>query len=878
MIPEFPLPPLVLNPPPNVTFIRDVYGLSQVQDFMEHHDLFGDDVETDPKKDYYWRRCRTWQVGNQEQQFVVDLLGLCDDDPEQLFKEQGDYGKHLDKLVPLVDTFGPYLSNPKKIKAGVNLGFEYLTRYWLFGLRTCGFWDCSVVERCIYAGLHSLKDYEFYGMESMMGRYYKASIDKSLQTSFDLSSPLTLPQIEYAALDTRTPLAIKKCQEIIVRGDRHAALLHLPDQIFHDDLREVCRIENDCIGVFQDMPIHGETMDKPKWSARTQKVKNDLAVCISSLDDLFIPLVGRVDDGISDEELKQLEFNWKQYNIVTDHEKLLHKQAIAERKAKNFEAANLLENKRNVLEQERKATKESLKKVHNEASKRRTVIKNLREKCEGNALINYGSGPQVKAALIEKYPCLEKLLPSMEDEVLEAAEIKHPEIKALGLLRQYSTLSKQIDTYGTAWVSVWKTHPCNEEGWLHPGDGRLHCTFNQYDAETGRSSSDSPNAQNLPQDKEVRSCFIADPPDESIRVCAFCLVEMQPKMHCWLCPECGLAFEHSQTLPLEYQLLTIDMSGAELRILAEEADEPVWIEAFHKGQDVHAIVAEMCNEEMWPSLALNDCAYYRINPETGEPSKKPCACPGHKEKRGEAKPTNFGLPYGISEVGLAVQLKKTTAQVRRILAEHRARLPRLWAYLDKSGKLALDQLKSLDMFGRRRIFRNPKSVEEQERKAIEWDKKSKPHKMLLPEDVCKAALAGFEKTFGRKPSDEEKYNLTHRKPNAKELASAYRALCNSIERKGKNHRIQSCNATIIKLAMGAGFDKDGKPYLWHLLPQYRAKLVKMVHDELVILVPTIYAEKLALVVKDAFRRAAATHMVKVVMDSDYEVAPYWKKS
>ena len=63
------------------------------------------------------------------------------------------------------------------------------------------------------------------------------------------------------------------------------------------------------------------------------------------------------------------------------------------------------------------------------------------------------------------------------------------------------------------------------------------------------------------------------------------------------------------------------------------------------------------------------------------------------------------------------------------------------------------------------------------------------------------------------------------------------ALNGSVERRGKNHCIQGTNASIIKRAMGCGFDKDQKPYLWHTLPQYRAKVQNMVHDELVMSAP-----------------------------------------
>ena len=99
----------------------------------------------------------------------------------------------------------------------------------------------------------------------------------------------------------------------------------------------------------------------------------------------------------------------------------------------------------------------------------------------------------------------------------------------------------------------------------------------------------------------------------------------------------------------------------------------------------------------------------------------------------------------------------------------------------------------------------------------------------------------------------------------------------SIARRGKNHRIQGTNASIIKRAMGAGFDSQGRPYLWHTLPKFKAKLLSMVHDELIIQCPKRFGEQVKALVGDAFKRAAAEVMFKVVMEFDGHVADRWVK-
>ena len=105
----------------------------------------------------------------------------------------------------------------------------------------------------------------------------------------------------------------------------------------------------------------------------------------------------------------------------------------------------------------------------------------------------------------------------------------------------------------------------------------------------------------------------------------------------------------------------------------------------------------------------------------------------------------------------------------------------------------------------------------------------------------------------------------------------YKGMFSSIERRGKNMCIQGSNASIIKRAMGCGFDKNGKGYLWHLLPTLRAIILSMVHDELIIQCPKRFGQKVLDCVGDAFRRAGAEVMKKVIMEYDGCVSNRWQK-
>src|ERR1700679_4186198 len=128
--------------------------------------------------------------------------------------------------------------------------------------------------------------------------------------------------------------------------------------------------------------------------------------------------------------------------------------------------------------------------------------------------------------------------------------------------------------------------------------------------------------------------------------------------------------------------------------------------------------------------------------------------------------------------------------------------------------------------------------------------------LRLEDDVVQPKIALFTAYHNRKPNEDELFELSHRQPTSKEINKTIGGMSGGIERQGKNHAIQGTNATIIKLAGGCGYDADGKPYLWHIFPLFRAMLLKMVHDELVVQCPRQHSKKVAEAIGDAFKRAA----------------------
>jgi len=233
-------------------------------------------------------------------------------------------------------------------------------------------------------------------------------------------------------------------------------------------------------------------------------------------------------------------------------------------------------------------------------------------------------------------------IPVSSTDVKELNKYKNNPI--VDLFLQYRKYEKFITTYGEPMIDR-----------IHPVTNRLHTSFKQMVA-TGRMSSSNPNLQNIPKEQKYRSCFIARP---------------------------------------GYKLITADMDGAELRIIADMSGDPEWVRIFNTGGDLHTVSAayifEVSEEEVLRDKALPD----------DDPNKR--------SYRTKSKPLSFGLAYGLTEVGLALRLGVSESQAKEMINKYFKKYPRVKQFLEKSGKKALTHRYSVTASGRRRYFRLPPS-------------------------------------------------------------------------------------------------------------------------------------------------------------------------
>ena len=210
-------------------------------------------------------------------------------------------------------------------------------------------------------------------------------------------------------------------------------------------------------------------------------------------------------------------------------------------------------------------------------------------------------------------------------DVLEELAENHPIAQ---MVLDYRQLTKLKSTYVDALPAL-----------INPATGRLHTTFDQTGTATGRLSSANPNLQNIPVRTElgrgIRAAFIAEPGNV---------------------------------------LLTADCSQIELRLLAHFSRDPLLVEAYRRGDDIHTLTASQV---------------FGVPPLMVTP-----------EHRRQAKVVNFGIVYGLSAFGLSQQLGIEPGEARQFIANYFEKYKGVRAFIDKTLEEARRELKVRTLFGR----------------------------------------------------------------------------------------------------------------------------------------------------------------------------------
>jgi DNA polymerase-1 len=253
---------------------------------------------------------------------------------------------------------------------------------------------------------------------------------------------------------------------------------------------------------------------------------------------------------------------------------------------------------------------------------------------EAGEEFNIGSLKQLNVLFFEKLGLPTKGLSktihgySIDADVLESLRSYHPVVE---LIVEWRSLEKLRNTYVDAMPK------------MVDSENRIHTTYNQTGSVTGRISSENPNLQNIPvrteEGRRVRKAFIAAE---------------------------------------GYQLLSVDYSQIELRILADVSKDPFLVEAFLYDRDIHRATA----------AAVFGIPYDQVT----------------KDQRYLAKRVNFGLLYGMGAFRLTKETGISMAEADAFIKTYFERLPGIQQYFDGSKKMAYEQGYLETKLGRRRYF------------------------------------------------------------------------------------------------------------------------------------------------------------------------------
>ena len=276
----------------------------------------------------------------------------------------------------------------------------------------------------------------------------------------------------------------------------------------------------------------------------------------------------------------------------------------------------------------------SLKETSEVLTNRLKIIENKIYELSGETF-NIASPKQVGEILFDKLKIVEKAKKTKtgqyvtNEEVLQGLKHKH---EIVGNILEHRGLKKLLGTYVDALPSL-----------INKRTGRIHTSFNQTIASTGRLSSSDPNLQNIPvrgeEGKEIRKAFI---------------------------PEPGCLF------------FSADYSQIELRVMAHLSNDENMIEAFREGYDIHAATAAKIYKE-----DMNEVS---------------------RDQRTKAKRANFGIIYGITIFGLAERLDISRDEAKQLIDGYFETYPKVKEYMETAKETARKNGYVETLFKRRRYL------------------------------------------------------------------------------------------------------------------------------------------------------------------------------
>ena len=294
---------------------------------------------------------------------------------------------------------------------------------------------------------------------------------------------------------------------------------------------------------------------------------------------------------------------------------------------------------------------------------------------------NVGSPKQLGEVLFDRMKIVDKPKRtktkqySTSEETLMQMRDKHPIIEKI---LEFRSVKKLLTAYVESLPEL-----------INPKTGKIHTSFNQAIAATGRLSSNNPNLQNIPireeRGKRIREAFI--PSDK------------------------------------EHILFAADYSQIELRLMAHMSNDPNMIEAFRNNEDIHTSTAA----KIFHLKTLDEVT---------------------KDQRRKAKTANFGIIYGISAFGLSQRLGIPRREAKELIDEYFHNFPQVKEYMDHQIEIARERGYVETIKGRKRFLENINSRNATVRGMDERNAINAPIQGSAA-DIIKIAMRDIHETLGK---------------------------------------------------------------------------------------------------------------------------------
>ena len=430
--------------------------------------------------------------------------------------------------------------------------------------------------------------------------------------------------------------------------------------------------------------------------------------------------------------------------------------------------------------------------------------------CKLDDPINIKSSSQLAILLYDIMGCEVPVDKKTKKEVRTTNEatlrsMDNPVAKAVLDYREFSTI---VDTF------IDKLPDC-----VNPKDGRIHCSFNQYGARTGRFSSENPNMQNIPShNKEIRKMFVASD---------------------------------------GYVLMSSDYSQQEPKVMTQMCGDPKMIKAYQEGKDLYAEIAALSF-----STTYENCLEFRPDGTTN---------PEGKNRRSQAKSILLGVLYGRGVPSIAEQLGTTTKKAQAIKDSVFKGFPAIPKFEEDSLDMAYEKGYVTTLWGRKRRLPDLQLPEYE----FKWKDGAPPDDDLLDFDLSEdmsepevsedvqrkyikklKSVPFFKKRTVFEEANKEGIWIID---NGAKIADAQRQCVNS--------RIQGSAADMSKLAMIlVGNDKR--------LKELGFRLLIPVHDELIAECPEENVKECSERFAELMSEAAKSAL-SIPIKCDVEVTREW---